>query len=70
MSFENKITKFNRHPTIRIALSLSIALLVIGTVSVVLSSQFAMAQGKSNSSAITATKPIDGYRTHKVICLA
>ena len=63
MSFENKITKFNRHPTIRIALSFSIALLVIGTVSVVLSSQFAMAQEKSNSSANTATKPIDGYST-------
>ncbi len=63
MSFENKIKKFNRHPTIRIALALSIALLAIGTVSVGLSSQFAMAQGQSNSSAITAKKPIDGYST-------
>ena len=61
MDFENKLTKFNIYPATRIALAFSIVLLAIGTVSVAPSSQFVMAQGQSYSSAINATKPVDGY---------
>ncbi len=65
MVFENKSAKFYSKSELRIAMTFSIALLAIGTVSVALSSGFANVQAQSNNSTITTTaaKPVDGYNT-------
>ncbi|MER5174982.1 MAG: DUF1264 domain-containing protein [Candidatus Nitrosocosmicus sp.] len=65
MSFENKISKFYSKSGLRIALTFSIALVAIGTISASLSSGFANVQAQLNNSTIISTtaKPVDGYNT-------
>jgi hypothetical protein len=67
MSFENKQSKFSISK-LRIALTFSIALFAIVTVSVSLTSGFANAQTQSNNSTASinttaSAKPVDGYST-------
>ncbi len=63
MEFENKKSKFGTSPILRFALTFSIALLAIGTITpAILSISSITAQAQTNNSTTTnSTKPVDGY---------